>query len=206
MDSSHLSLPITPSSPPHPPPFSPLSSSSSPLSPLPTENLWLGETLASLGLCPQGLPTSAPDFGGRRATAPRNLSGDGSRPSAAQPHAVSALPLGLPSCCHFQPRGQTQSSWDSHTDRVGQGWVPGTPRGLAAGTHTRPASSPTQVPAAADSLLSNSGRRAPPTSSSPFLPPYRWGRSVSFRWTEADPGLSLGPKDSEVCGGGRRMG
>ncbi|KAB0396269.1 hypothetical protein E2I00_018975, partial [Balaenoptera physalus] len=39
----------------------------------------------------QGLPTSAPDFGGRRATAPRNLSGDGSRPPAAQPHAAKRM-------------------------------------------------------------------------------------------------------------------
>uniref|UniRef100_A0ABI7Z861 Fibroblast growth factor n=2 Tax=Felis catus TaxID=9685 RepID=A0ABI7Z861_FELCA len=61
-------------------------------------------TLASLGLYPWGLPISAPEFGGRRATAPRNLSGDGSHPPAAQPHSVLAATDSLLSNSVFPSR------------------------------------------------------------------------------------------------------
>ncbi|XP_063130250.1 fibroblast growth factor 17 isoform X1 [Rattus norvegicus] len=38
------------------------------------ENLWLRETLASLGLYPRGLPTSAPEFGEQRGKSPQEVS------------------------------------------------------------------------------------------------------------------------------------
>ncbi|XP_014393809.1 PREDICTED: fibroblast growth factor 17, partial [Myotis brandtii] len=93
------------------------------------------------GALPWGLPTSSPDSGGRGATAPRNLSGDGSRPPAAQLHSVSA---GLSDrqttdkrefCCHLQPAAALISPGLPHGLAGGAGAAPVRP-GLAAGTHT----------------------------------------------------------------------
>lgn len=63
---------LAPQSPNYVPPSNPPRLASSfPPSPFIAENLWLRETLVSLGLYPRGLPTSAPEFGGQRGNRPK---------------------------------------------------------------------------------------------------------------------------------------
>lgn len=119
---------LTPQSPNYtllplpPPPLSP-----PPLSLLFTENLWLEETLASLGLCPWGLPTSAPDFGGRRANSPKK--------SLRQWEPPACCPTSHCKCTAVGPRCLVAiSSLGGRLNGPGTatrtaGWAPGVPFG-----------------------------------------------------------------------------
>lgn len=99
-----------------------------PLSPFIPENLWLRETLASLGLYPRGLPTSAPEFGEQRGSRPKKSLQRWEPPACCLTLPCKCAACARSSFCHFQP----QEYYIPHPGQVGQdkggGWVcPGVP-------------------------------------------------------------------------------
>lgn len=124
-----------------------------PPSPFIPENLWLRETLASLGLYPRGLPTSAPEFGEQRGNRPKKSLQRWEPPACcltlpckcAACARSSFLPFPAPGILYPQPRA----------GGARQRWGMGVPWGCP---HLELPCLPKQVLAAIDSLLSNAGR------------------------------------------------
>lgn len=121
-------------------------------SPFIPENLWLRETLASLGLCPRGLPTSAFEFGEQRGNRPKK-----SLQRWEPPACCLTLPCKCDACARSSfaissPRNiisSTPGRWGK--TKVGDGCALGC-------SHLELPCLPKQVLAALDSLLSNAGR------------------------------------------------